>query len=220
MCRTSGFLLLRPPPPSPSRLHGGFLLLPLQKASGPEWCAKGWQLECFLALSFTLTLILLQCISLYLLLPVSTPCLPFSSHTSSAIQLLPLFFFFSKSIIFHTPFNPSMALSRPFLCKASLSPLLLVFQRLPSFVLVISPSTGERLCNAGDWKPNPPLLQQLQEDVSSFFFKGKTEEAGPPTCSYHTAAAVWHCMQTAVRRTDRKMDRQRERERKRKGGGA
>lgn len=127
VCRTSGFLLLRPPPPSPSRLHGGFLLLPLQKATGPEWRAKRWQLECFLALSFTLTLILLQCNPLYLLLPMSTPCLPFSPHTSSAIQLLPLFFFsfFSKSIIFHTPFHPSMALSRPFLlCKASLSPLL------------------------------------------------------------------------------------------------
>lgn len=51
-----------------------------------------------------------------------------------------------------------------------------------------------------------------------FFFRGKTVEAVPLTGLYHTAAAaaaVWHCMQTAVRRTDRKMDRQREGERER-----
>ena len=118
VCRTSGFLLLRPPPPSPSRLHGGFLLLPLQKATGPEWRAKRWQLECFLALSFTLTLILLQCNPLYLLLPMSTPCLPFSPHTSSAIQLLPLFFF-----LFFKIYNLPHPLSPQYGSFASFPPL-------------------------------------------------------------------------------------------------
>lgn len=105
VCRTSGFLLLSPPPPSPSRLHGGFLSLPLQKATDPEWRVKGWQLECFLALSFTLTLILLQCYSLYLLFRVPTPAclsllippLPFNFSPSF------FFFFFLQSIILHTP---------------------------------------------------------------------------------------------------------------------
>lgn len=112
VCRTSGFLLLGPPPPSPSRLHGGFLFLPLQKAMDPEGLTKGWQLKCFLALSFTLTLILLQCYSLYPLISCFYPCFPFSLHTSSAIQPLPplsLFFIF-LNLFSSTPPLPTMAL--------------------------------------------------------------------------------------------------------------
>lgn len=72
MCRTSGFLLLGPPPPSPSHLHGAFLFLPLQKATDAEWTVNGWQL---LALAFPLTVILLQYNSLYLqfLVPAPSP---------------------------------------------------------------------------------------------------------------------------------------------------
>lgn len=60
-----------------------------QKAAYPEWRAKSWQLECFLALFSSLTLILLQCNSLYVLFPVcittSVPflMLPFLCHSTS-----------------------------------------------------------------------------------------------------------------------------------------
>lgn len=42
VCRTSGFLFLGPPPPSPSRLHGESLSLNLQTAVQPGWRAKPW----------------------------------------------------------------------------------------------------------------------------------------------------------------------------------
>lgn len=122
-----------------------------QKAAYPEWRAKSWQLECFLALFSSLTLILLQCNSLYVLFPVcittSVPflMLPFLCHSTSPPALVP------ASV----------------LCSLS-SCLLLVFQCF-FFVLSICPSGGERPCKARDGKSNPPLLQQFQEDVLTFF---------------------------------------------------
>lgn len=69
------------------------------------------------------------------------------------------------------------------------------------------------MCNAGDWAPNPPLQQQSQEDVSSFL------EAQPKELflsgSGSSSSSVAALLQTAVRGTDRKMDRQREGERER-----
>lgn len=143
VCRTSGLLLLCPPPPSPSRLHDGFLFLPLQRAMDPEWRAKGWWLECFLALSFTPTLILLQCPSLLSSAHCVYPCLLFFPHTSSAIQLLPICF-----LINYHPHPPPLTprwLFQSFLCSFPLSPS----SSTPSFVLLICPSRGGRLCNAG-----------------------------------------------------------------------
>lgn len=132
VCRTSGFLLLCPPPPSPPRLHGGFLFLPLQKAMAPKWHAKGWQLECFWALSFTLTLILLLTLSsaryVY-------PCLP----ASLSFLIPPLPFNFSpsyfQSISFHT-----RSLRNGFLHTSSVAYFPLPFFLQPSFVSFIVPS--------------------------------------------------------------------------------
>lgn len=107
VCRTSGFLLLCPPPPSPSHLHGGFLFWTLQKAMEPEWCAKGWMLERFSALSFMPTLMLLQYNFLYILLSSSPSLL-----IASAIQLLPFCF-----LIEHTHPSTPRELSLSFPCR-------------------------------------------------------------------------------------------------------
>lgn len=105
-----------------------------QKATGPEWRAKSWQLKCFLALSFTLTLILLQCNSLYLLFPecitTSVPFLipPFLCHSTSRP---PLLYYVAQS-------NPHF---RPFLCV--FSRLLLVFQCFSFCLIYLSEQRGK-----------------------------------------------------------------------------
>lgn len=105
-----------------------------QKAMDPEWRAESWQLKCFLALSFTPTLILLQCNSLYLLFPVCTTSVPF---------LIPPFLCHSTSpllscIIFHTPLTPHFC---PFLCI--FSRLLLVFQCFSFCLIYLSEQRGK-----------------------------------------------------------------------------
>lgn len=117
------------------------------------------------------------------------PCLLFFPHTSSAIQLLPICF-----LINYHPHTPpphpysTMAFS---VLPLQLSPFSF-FQHSFFCLTYLSKQRGKIVqCR----KPNPPLLQQLQKDVSSFFL-GRTGEAVPPTGLYHTQQQQH---QTAVR---------------------
>lgn len=206
VCRTSGLLLLCPPPPSPSRLHDGFLFLPLQRAMDPEWRAKGWWLECFLALSFTPTLILLQCPSLLSSAHCVYPCLLFFPHTSSAIQLLPICFL----INYHPHPPPPPLLHDGFFSPSSAAfPFLL----LPALLLLsyLSVQAEGEDCAMQEAKSTPAAAAPERRLV--IFFRQNRGSCSSHWLVSHTAAAAPDCSQ----RTDRKIDRQR-RERERKKG--
>lgn len=184
VCRTSGLLLLHPPPPSPSRLHGGFLFSPLQRAMDPEWRAKGLWLKCCSALTFSLTLILLQ---RHLLLSSARCLFSLPPLTSSYfLCLLPLT---SSHLLFHqlssthSPLIP-LCLFPSFFCSFPLSPS----SSTPPFVLLICPSRRERLFNAGSQTLS---FCSSSREQFSHFFEDRTRDAVPPKgWSHRTAAAA------------------------------
>lgn len=181
--------------------------MPLQKeecaATDPEWRAKGWLLKCFLALSFTLTLILLQCNSLYFLFPVSLCSSLSSPHSSSAIQPLPLFYF----AIYYPP-HPLTPLWLFSVLSSVSSPT--PSPRLPALLLLSYLSVRAELKDCAMQETGSQIhpCSSSYRKMSHHFLRARKLFL---PLSYHTAAAVvWHCMQTAVRWTARKMDRHRE----------
>lgn len=182
VCRTSGLLLLHPPPPSPSRLHGGFLFSPLQRAMDPEWRAKGLWLKCCSALTFSLTLILLQ---RHLLLSSARCLLSLPPLTSSYfLCLLPL-----TTSSTHSPLIP-LCLFPSFFCSFPPSPS----SSTPPFVLFICPSRRETLCNAGSQTLS--FCSSSREQFSHFL---KTEQGTLFLPKAGLTEQQQHGMQTAVR---------------------
>jgi len=193
--RTSGFLLLSPPPPSPSRLHGGFLFLASsfrkrRVLSGVRTAGS----------SNASRLSLSPSPSFYCSVAHSTlccPCLPPASLSLSSYPLChapslpPSSFPFYLSSLFKeiicypsTAPHPTLALYRPSLCSFSPGSV--------SRLIYPSEQRGRIVqCRRLEAEATPAAAAERCLVIYLFFFlQAKTEEAVPPTCSYHTAAAA------------------------------